>query len=202
MIWKETEHFRLLLVKKNGRDPMACDYASIVENENKIGRHTAAFRGKIMLKWASLIMMLILLTAPAAAQLSPAENLIQDQQADKKGSLFGGRFFFLLKDGETFTGVIYAITDNGEEKEVVFIDGRRSPLSDFQLINCRSTDIDFPGDADKIRDGVHTVIMEDGSALYGEIASFRGGKSIDDRYFEFSDGRKIEWKKVQRIYLR
>ncbi len=181
---------------------MACDYASIVKCENKIGRYTAAFGGKTMLKWASLTMMLILLTASAAAQPSPAENLIQDQQAAKKGSLFGGRFFFMLKDGETFTGVIYAITDNGEEKEVVFIDGRRSPLSDFQLINCRSTEIDFPEDTDKIRDGVHTVIMEDGSALYGKLANFRGGKSVNDRYFEFNDGRRIEWKKVQRIYLR
>ena len=159
-------------------------------------------KGKIMLRLASSLVALFFIAGPIAAQPSITDDLIQEQQAAKKGTLFGGRFFFLLKDGETLTGVIYSIADNGDEKEVVLTDGRRVPLSDFQMINCRSTETDFPDDAAKIREGVHTLILEDGSALYGELASFRGGKSIDDRYFELGDGRQVEWKKVYRIYLR
>lgn len=152
----------------------------------------------------------VLLIAPAVGLL-PGDNSVLDgagapldqgKKAGKGGALFGGRFYFLLDDGESFVGVIYGIVGKEPDREVVLTDGRRIPLNRIEIINCVSVGADYPGDSSAIRDGTHTFIMRDGSVVYGEIVGFGGGGGIDDHAFKLADDSEIPWKKVARIYIR
>jgi hypothetical protein len=153
---------------------------------------------------SALPVLMFLLPALIAVTVCSRDDLQlqQGQQASKKGKLFGGRFMFLMEDEEVVTGVIYSIAGEGPEREIILTDGRRLQFGGLSMINCRDMETSFPQDEDKIRDGQQTLILDDGSAIYGQIVDFSTGKSFESRFFELADGRSVSWQKVLRIHFR
>jgi hypothetical protein len=150
----------------------------------------------------SALPVLILLLSALIATIASGRDVLQGQQASKKGKLFGGRFMFLMEGGEVVTGVIYSIAGEGPEREIILTDGRRLKFGDLSMINCRDMETSFPEDEQRIRDGQQTLILDDGSAIYGQIVDFSADKNFESRFFELADGRSVSWQKVLRIHFK
>ena len=143
--------------------------------------------------FVAALLVLLALTTVAAGELQKAQK--------KAPALIGGRFFFLLDDDSTLTGVIYDIVEEGNKREIVLTNGKRLALDDCDMINCTSSQTSYPGDASSIKQGTHSLFLQDGTVEYGEIVDYEG-KNANDRGFVLADGRKFPWKKVARIYIR
>ena len=155
-----------------------------------------------MKMWTRYLLTALLLFAIASLVAFDTPVSGEVQKAEKKSpALIGGRFFFLLDDGSTLTGVIYDIVEEGNQREIVLTNGKRLPLDDCDMINCVSPQTSYPGDADSIKADTHSLFLRDGKVEYGEIVDYEG-QNANDRGFVLADGRKFAWKKVDRIYFR
>ena len=153
------------------------------------------------------VLVLFALAAVASGEIpasdeGPIPAAYEMQKAQKKApAVIGGRFFFLLDDDSTLTGVIYDIVEEGDKREIVLTNGKRLPLEGCDMINCVSSQTSYPDDEPSIKQNTHSLFLSDGSVEYGEIVDYEG-KTANDRGFVLADGRKFPWKKVARIYIR
>lgn len=110
-------------------------------------------------------------------------------------SLVGGEVFLRLKNGATTRGIIYDV--GSRDPELIFTDGRKLRLSDVDLINYREVKSDYKEDKNRIRIGGATFILHNGGVVYGVVVDYRGQGE-----WEFTDGRRVPWSQISRIYFR
>jgi hypothetical protein len=109
--------------------------------------------------------------------------------------LFGGDVYVKMKGGASTRGLIYDVT--GVNPELVFRDGRKILLANVAIINYIEVKDNYPGDKQKVKLGTATFIMRNGAVVYGQVVDFRG----EDEW-ELTDGRRISWSQIARIYFR